>query len=302
MNSIKLEEVKNQATKLLKEDKIEETNSLWNSPILLVPKKNGESRMCIDFRKINEYTLGESCPPPVIEECLASLAGNKYFSTIDLQCGYHQIFLDTKSRPYTAFTTPLGKFQYKTMPFGLKNAPSYFQNLMYLVLKRYVNKICIVYMDDIVIYSKTIDQHYKDLRFIVLYLAENGLCINFEKCLFASDSISFLGFNIKGNILSPDTKKIKVFEDIGEIKTLKKLHSILGLLNYYRGFIENFSKKVSILNEMIARKIEFNQDMAEKIVRPLASYLSEHATLDYLIKLGNLLLKPTLRIMVWEVF
>ncbi len=110
--------------------------------------------MCINFKKLNEQTITKSCPPLAVDECMDALAGNNYFSTLDLEGGYHQVFLDVNSRPLTAFTTPLGKFHYKTMPFGLKNAPSHFQNLMYVVLQKQINKTFIVYMDDIVVFSK----------------------------------------------------------------------------------------------------------------------------------------------------
>ncbi len=280
MDSRKLEIVKKHTVKLLNEGKIEESNSIWNSPILIVPKKNGDTRMYIDFRKINEYTISESCPPPVIEECLDALSGSLYFSTLDLESGYHQVYLDKKSRPLTAFTTPMGKFQYKTMPFELKNAPSHFQNLMYVVLQKFINKTCIVYMDDIIVFSKNIDTHYKDLRAILLELAQSGLILNFEKCKFVLNEVNFLGFIIKENTIRPENKKLEIFSDKFEIKNVKKFHSVLGLLNYYRNFIENFSKKVYKLQQMITKRTPFNKKDVIRIIEPICNELNHRACLD----------------------
>ncbi len=170
---------------LLNKGKIQESQSPWNSPLLPVPKKDGTKRMCIDFRKLNERSIVESYPPPLIEDCLNILGDQEYFTTLDLDSGYHQIPLATESCKFTAFTTPLGKFEYTHLPFGLRKAPAHFQNLMYLVLKEnIIRKEAVVYMDDIVLFSKDINSHYRILRNILFRLAEFGLVINYKKCNF----------------------------------------------------------------------------------------------------------------------
>ncbi len=184
--------VSNTIKKLLEEDKILESNSEWNFPILLVPKPDKTKRLCIDYRKLNERVILESCPPPIVEECLNQLGKGKIFSCLDLDSGYHQVPLDKDSRKYTAFTTPLGKFEYKVLPIGLKNAPAHFQNMMYIILKDFINKYVIVYMDDIIIYSSHVDEHYSHLKKVLKRLADYGLRLNFKKCSFIKNRVKFL--------------------------------------------------------------------------------------------------------------
>ncbi len=265
---------------LIENNKIQESQSPWNSPIILVPKKGGKTRMCIDYRLLNERTITESCPPPSVTECLDNLGGCKYFSTLDLDSGYHQIPLNPDSTKYTAFTTPIGKFEYKYLPFGLKNAPSHFQTMMYVVLQKLVGKKVVVYMDDIIVYSSSLSAHYEDLKEVLKLLASYKLYINYQKCKFISSKVDFLGFEISENKIKPSSEKQDIFKRIGEIDNIKKLHSIVGLINYYRNFIDKYSEKTKQLYSMINKKQAFDSKLAKDIVENLVSNLQGEIYLE----------------------
>ncbi|ORD96477.1 POL2 [Hepatospora eriocheir] len=249
MNIEKQIEVKRQCEEMLLKGIIEESNSPWNSPIILVPKKDNKWRICVDFRLLNNITKEESCPPPTTQECFDVLGVSNYFSTLDLEAGYHQIPMDEQSKHMTAFTTVTGKYHYKKMPFGLRNAPSHFQNIMYVVLQKFIPNKCIAYMDDIIVFSKGKEEHYNILKEILNQLAEYGLKINLDKCQFIKKEIEFLGFKIMEKKLFPAESKNEKLQNILKSKNKKELRSALGFLSYYRQFIRNFASKTKQLNK-----------------------------------------------------
>ncbi|ORD93377.1 POL2 [Enterospora canceri] len=272
LNQEKISEVVKQTKELVDRDRIQESCSQWNFPLVLVKKKNGKWRMCVDFKKLNDVTTDEKCSPPLIEDCLDALAGATVFSTLDLDSGYHQIRMDRDSSKYTAFTTPIGRFEYKVMPFGLKNAPACFQSIMFNVLQKFINKTCIVYLDDIIIYSHGIEQHVQHVREILLELANYGLRLNFDKCEFALEEVSFLGFTIGNNSVRPnDSKKKTILAAIAQCNTHKKLHSILGMLGYFRSFIHGFTSRTRHMYQIINQKSELNIPMIQKQLTDLTT-------------------------------
>ncbi|KAL0130247.1 hypothetical protein PUN28_002085 [Cardiocondyla obscurior] len=188
------EEVNRQIDKMLKEDIIRQSSSQWNAPILVVPKKVDASgkaklRIVVDFRKINEITIGDSFPIPNITEILDQLGNAKYFTILDLASGYHQIQMKEEHKCKTAFSTPHGHYEFNRMLFGLKNAPATFQRLMNSVLAGLQGIKCLVYLDDVVIYGPTLEEHNKRLTSVFSRLRENNLKLQPDKCEFLRKEI-----------------------------------------------------------------------------------------------------------------
>ena len=176
------ETVKKMLDDMLQQDVIEASSGPWSSPIVLARKKDGTLRFCVDFRRINDMTKKEVHPLPRIDETLDMLGGAKWFSTLDLASGYWQVEMEPEQMEKTAFSTPFGTYQFKVMPFGLSNAPSTFQKLMEMVLAGLHWTTCIVYLDDIVIFSTTVEQHLSRLRDVLARLKKAGLKLKPSKC------------------------------------------------------------------------------------------------------------------------
>lgn len=181
MSAVKQSVVEQQLKEMLEEGIVELSYSGWASPVVLVPKKDGGFRFCVDYRKINAVTETDAYPLPNISELLESLAGTSVFSTLDLNSGYWQVPMDDFSKGKTAFITPAGLFQFRVMPFGLRNAPATFQRLIEVVLADLRGKNCLVYLDDIVVYSPTMDRHFHDLQAVLAKLSAAGLTLNIKK-------------------------------------------------------------------------------------------------------------------------
>ncbi|PKU79208.1 RNA-directed DNA polymerase [Dendrobium catenatum] len=214
-------------------------------PALIVPKKDGQWRMCIDSRAINRITIKYRFPIPRISDLLDKLSGATIFSKLDLRSGYHQIRIRPGDEWKTAFKTVDGLFEWKVMPFELCNAPSTFMRLMHEILKPYLGKFCLVYFDDILIFSNSLDLHIGHLRAILETLREHQLFLNLNKCAFAVERIPFLGFVLtpEGVMTSPD--KISAIQDWPIPRSLTDMRSFHGLANYYRRFIKGFSSIVA---------------------------------------------------------
>ena len=258
IDELKKEFVVAKVREYLESGVIEESLSRWNSPVVVV--KKGESfRMCLDFRAVNEVTETEVCNPPSVEEAIDSLSMSEYFTQLDLKDGYHQILLEKRSREVTAFSTPIGRFQFVRMPFGLKNAPSTFQSIMYVVLGEYIGTSVIVYMDDIVIHSKTEGEHIQDVKNVLNTLFEAGLVLNSKKCRFFQKSVSFLGFTVDGETVSINRDRFRGLDEKIEVRTVKQLQRALGFLGYFRKFIRGFSDRVSELHDVVSGKIKMSQ-------------------------------------------
>lgn len=256
------QEVQAQIDKMLDQNIIQPSLSPWSSPIWIVPKKLDASgqkkwRIVIDYRKLNDITIGETYPIPNITEILDQLGKSKYFSTLDLASGFHQIKMNPQDSCKTAFSVPQGHFEFCRMPFGLKNAPSTFQRLMNNVLTGLQGERCFVYLDDVVIYSHDLNSHIENLSAVFQKLRSFNLKLQPDKCEFLRKEVGYLGHVITEDGLKPDPNKIKSVQEFPVPKCPKDIKSFLGLISYYRRFIPDFSKLSKPLTSLLKKDIPF---------------------------------------------
>lgn len=262
---------------------IRESCSAWNSPIIIVPKKGKDkTRFCTDYRKLNEVTKGDAHPLPNITEILDQLGGMRYFSTLDLSAGFHQIEIKESDKEKTAFSTPQGHFEYERMPFGLKGAPATFQRLMNEVLRGLIGSICFVYIDDIVCYGRDLTESIDNLEKVFVRLREHKLLLNVEKCSLLHTSVTYLGHIVSRDGVSPDPSKIAAVKNYPEPKNVKELKSFLGLAGYYRRFIKDFAKIAKPLNALFKEGVEYCWSAAqEEAFSTLKNMLTSQPILQY---------------------
>ncbi|GJX34818.1 putative reverse transcriptase domain-containing protein [Tanacetum coccineum] len=218
------------------------SHSPWGAPVLFVKKKDGALRMCIDYRELNKLTIKNRYPLPRIDDLFDQLQGACCFSKIDLRSGYHQLRVREEDIPKTAFRTRYGHFEFTVMPFGLTNAPAVFMDLMNRVCKPYLDKFVIVFIDDILIYSKSEEEHETHLKTILDLLKEEKLYAKFSKCEFWLKEVQFLGHVVNRNGIHVDPSKVESVKNWKTPESPTEIRSFLGLAGYYRRFIENFSK------------------------------------------------------------
>ncbi len=250
LSPVKQAAMEEQLEVMLEEGIVEPSHSAWASPVVLVPKKNGKLRFCVDYRKVNATTESDAYPLPNITEILESLSGASIFSTIDLNSGYWQVIMDTDSKAKTAFIVSAGLYHFNVMPFGLKNAPATFQRLMETVLGELRKQICFVYIDDIIIYSHSVAQHFIDLKIVLHRLDIAGLTINLKKCNFFLPEITFLGHVVSNKGITADPSKVEAIRAFPAPTTLKEVQRFLGLAGWYHRFVPGFSKIAEPLNSL----------------------------------------------------
>ncbi|XP_056850830.1 uncharacterized protein LOC130500129 [Raphanus sativus] len=263
-NPVETKELEKQINDLLEKGYIRESLSPCAVPVLLVPKKDGSWRMCVDCRAINNITVKYRHPIPRLDDMLDELHGSKYFSKIDLKSGYHQIRMKEGDEWKTAFKTKLGLYEWLVMPFGLTNAPSTFMRLMNHVLRSFIGHFVVVYFDDILIYSKSLDEHKQHLKSVLEVLRKEHLFANLGKCSFGTDHVVFLGFVVGADGLRVDEQKVQAIRDWPIPKTISEVRSFHGLAGFYRRFVQNFSTLAAPLTEVIKKNVGFKWGPAQE--------------------------------------
>ncbi|XP_063731577.1 retrovirus-related Pol polyprotein from transposon 412 [Eleginops maclovinus] len=246
------EAVKAHIHQLLESQVIRKSCSPFASPIVLVKKKDGSLRLCVDYRLLNSKTRKDAFPLPRIEESLDALSGACWFSTLDLAAGYHQVPVSEKDKSKTAFCTPFGLFEWNRMPFGLCNAPSTFQRLMERIFGDQHCQSLLLYLDDIVVFPNTVAEHVERLEAVLSHLQHEGLKAKLQKCSFFRPEVSYLGHVISREGVSTAPGKIEVVSKWQRPNNGSELRSFLGFSSYYRCFIEGFAKIASPLHRLVA--------------------------------------------------
>jgi hypothetical protein len=251
MPPAELAELKKQLQELLDKGFIRPSTSPWGCPALFVKKKDESLRMCVDYCPLNAVTIKNKYPLPRIDVLFDQLVGAKVFSKIDLHLGYHQIKISASDIPKTAFSTRYGLYEFLVMSFGLTNAPAYFMYLMNSLFMPDLDKFVVVFIDDILVYSKNEDEHTKHLHTVLQRLCDHQLYAKLSKCDFWLREIKFLGHTISQDGISVDPEKVQEVMDWKPPTTVWQIRSFLGLAGYYRRFIPDFSRIAKPMTELV---------------------------------------------------
>jgi hypothetical protein len=242
MSTPELVELKLQLKEMMDKGYIRPSVSPWGAPVLFVKKKDDTLRLCIDYRQLNKVTIKNKYPLPRIDDLFDQLGGASIFSKIDLRSGYHQVRIKGEDIHKTAFRTRYGHYEFVVVPFGLTNAPATFMCLMNNVLSKFLDKFVLVFIDDILIYSKNREEHEEHLRLVLQVLREHQLYAKFNKCDFFQKQIHYLGHVLSEEGVAVDPDKIRSIMEWPTPRDVSDIRSFMGLAGYYRRFIEGFSK------------------------------------------------------------
>lgn len=276
------EAIGNQVKEMLKDDVIQPSASPWASPVVLVKKKDQTLRFCIDYRKLNAVTKRDVYPLPRIDDTLDRLRDAKFFSCLDLKNGYWQIEVDERDREKTAFVTPDGLYEFKVLPFGLCSAPATFQRMMDTVLTGLKWQTCLVYLDDVVVFSATFEQHVERLRAVMKAIKSAGLTIKPQKCHFGFHELLFLGHVISSEGIRPDPEKTTAVQKFPKPTDKKAVRRFLGLCAYYRRFVKNFSRIAEPLTRLTKEDMPFVwSSEQENAFNELRTRLQNHPVLGH---------------------
>ena len=258
------EVIDKQLDELLATGRVEPSQSPWSSPVVLARKHDGTYRMCIDFRKLNQSTKKDAIPLPRTDDLLEALGGAQWFSSLDLASGYWQMQVKEEDRPKTAFSTHRGQFQWTVMPFGLTNGPASFTRLMNLALSGLTWTHCLVYLDDIIIWAPTFEDHIHRLRLVFDRIRAAGLKLKPSKCQFLRKEVVFLGHVVSSDGIKTDPEKVKAVETWPVPLNVKELQSFLGLASYYRKFILGFSIIAEPLYQLCRKTVSFSWQQGQQ--------------------------------------
>ena len=243
--------VKEHIQELLRQGIVRHSTSPYASPIVIVQKKNGEIRLCVDYRELNARTRRDAYPLPRIDETLDALSGAQWFSTLDLASGYNQVPMAEPDKEKTAFCTPFGLFEFNRMPFGLCNAPGTFQRLMERIFGDQSLQSLLLYLDDIVIFSSSFPQHLQRLELVLSRLRQQRLKLKMTKCCFFRKEVHYLGHVVSARGVATDPAKISAVTQWPRPRTLKELRAFLGFASYYRRFVEGFARLAAPLHRLV---------------------------------------------------
>ncbi|XP_073226982.1 uncharacterized protein [Cicer arietinum] len=275
MAPAKLKELREQLQDLLDKGFIRPSSSPWGAPVLFVKKKDGSMRLCVDYQQLNKVIVKNKYPSPRIDELFDQLQGAQCFPKIDLRSGYHQLKIKRDDITKTAFRTRYGHYEFLVMSFGLTNVPAAFMGLMNRVFKPFLDQFVIVFIDDILVYSKSKEEHERHLMLVLQTLRDKQLYVKFLKCQFWLDSLAFLGHVVSKNGISVDPSKVEAVQSWPRPTTVKEIRSFLGLAGYYRRFVKDFSKVASSLTRLTPKKVEFRwTDACEESFQKLKEYLT----------------------------
>ena len=252
------QEIEKQVEGMLCNGIIEPSVSPWAGPVVLVTKADNTLRLCIDYRNLNKATIKGSYPLPQLQDTLDTLYGNNLFATLDLLKGYYQIKIEEGSRKKTAFTTHIGLFQYIGLPFGLTNPTVSFQRLLEHVLRDYIGKFVILYIDDILIFSASFEDHLSHVAQVVQTLRDTYVKVQIDKCQFAQNFVEFLGHLITPQGIGPNKRNLEAVTSFPNPAKIKDVCAFLGLHNYYRRFIKNYSVLAGLLLQLLKKNTAFH--------------------------------------------
>ncbi|XP_012837830.1 PREDICTED: uncharacterized protein LOC105958366 [Erythranthe guttata] len=257
MVPLELKELKDQIQDLIDKKFIRPSFSPWGAPVLFVKKKDGTLRMCIDYRELNKVTVKNKYPLPRIDDLFDQLQGSTVYSKIDLRSGCHQLKIKKEDIPKTAFRTRYGHYEFVVMSFGLTNAPAAFMDLMNRVFRKYLDQFVIVFIDDILVYSRNDEEHQNHLEMVLQTLRENQLYAKFSKCEFWLRQVHFLGHVISKEGIAVDPSKIEAVCNWSIPRNVGEIRSFLGLAGYYRRFVPNFSKIAAPLSRLTRKEVKY---------------------------------------------
>ena len=267
--------VKDHIKQLLDSKVIRESSSPYASPIVLVKKKTGELRMCVDYRQLNAKTRKDAYPLPRIEESLDGLCGAQWFSTIDLASGYHQVPVAEADKAKTAFCTPFGLFEFERMPFGLCNAPGTFQRLMERIFGDQSLQSVLLYLDDVIVFSTSVEQHLKRLEMVLSRLQQKGLKAKLSKCQFFKTEVQYLGHRVSREGVATDPEKVSAVANWRRPRDVSEVRSFLGFCSYYRRFVKGFAQLAAPLHQLVADVIKVAKENRKRPAAVLPNMWTE---------------------------
>ena len=286
-NPEETKEIQRQVQDLLDRGYVRESLSPCSVPVILVPKKDGSWRMCVDCRAINNITIRYHHPIPRLDDMLDELSGSKIFSKVDLRSRYHQIRMKLGDEWKTAFKTKFGLYEWLVMPFGLTNAPSTFMRLMNQVLRPFIGKFVVVYFDDILIYSTCLSEHLDHLRAVFDALRAARLFGNLEKCTFCTEQVLFLGYVLTPQGIEVDEGKVHANQSWPTPSTVTQVQNFLGLAGFYFHFVKDFSTIATPLHELTKKGVSFQWGQPQEDSFALLKEKLTHAPLLQLPDFGK---------------
>ncbi len=265
-------------TELLQKQLIEPSVSPYGAPLLFVLKKGGELRMVIDYRALNKLTIKNRFPLPRTDDLFDKLQGSQYFTSLDAASGFHQILLQESDRPKTAFRTPFGHYQFRVLPFGLTNAPATFQAVMNRVFEHpkflangkvnplaAISDFVLVFIDDILIFSKTAEEHVEHVKIVMDVLRQNSILIKMSKCSWGQTELPYLGHIVSKDGIKVDPKKIEAVSSWPEPTNLNEIQQFLGLTNFFRKYIQGYTNLTMPLTVLLKKNTPYDWNTACEI-------------------------------------